>query len=290
MFTPASKKEGKLRLAVTGPSGSGKSWTSLTIASTFGGKIAAVDTENKSLSKYADKFKFDVVDFEPPFHPNKYIEAIEAAQSMGYRTIILDSLTHAWTGSGGIISIVDDIASHSKSQNSFFAWNEGGRLYNDLINAIVHSEIHVIVTIRSKQEYALERDEKGKIHPVRIGTKPIQRKEFEYEFDMVMQMDLQNNATVNKTRCSELPMGTVIQKPGAPLARTLMTWLVGAEWTDALDEKAVAFAAEKWGIVRGAAYVRLSAAVEQERLSEILPKEEFKNYVVALAGASVPIE
>lgn len=101
MFTPASKKEAKLRLALTGPSGSGKTWTALTLATQFGGKIAVVDTENKSASKYADRFQFDTLDLTPPFHPHKYIEAIETAQVMGYRTIILDSLTHAWTGDRG---------------------------------------------------------------------------------------------------------------------------------------------------------------------------------------------
>lgn len=286
MFTPASKKEAKLRLALTGPSGGGKTWTGLEIATSFGGRIAVVDTEKRSASKYADRFRFDVVDLEPPFHPTKYIEAIREAQRLGYRTIVLDSLSHAWTGTGGIISIVDDIASHSQSKSSFFAWNEGGRLYNDLINAITQSELHVIGTIRLKQEYMLEKDEKtGKIKPTRVGLKPIQRKDFEYEFDVVMAMDLQNAGTVMKTRCNDLPMGMVIPKPNASLGNMLMKWLVGAEWTDALDEKAVGWAAAEWKVEKSAAYHMIQSAVSEERLSAVLPKEEFKAFVACERGA-----
>lgn len=283
MFTPASKKEAKLRMVLTGPSGSGKTWTALTFATHFGGRIAVVDTERKSASKYADRYLFDVVDLEPPYHPNKYIEAIETAQAMGYQTIILDSLTHAWTGSGGIISIVDDIASHSQSKNSFFAWNEGTRLYNELINAILNSGLHVIGTIRSRQEYVLEKNEKGKITPTRVGTRPNQRKDFEFEFDMVVDMDLKNTATITKTRCNELPMGMVIPKPGAGMARTMMTWLHGTEWVQALSEKAVGFAAEAWKVGKPEAWGRLDRAIKAEEVSAFLPKDEFKDYVELLA-------
>lgn len=282
MFTPASKKEAKLRLAIVGPSGSGKTWTSLELATAMGGKIAVVDTENGSASKYADRFAFDTVKLQPPFHPSKFIEAIQTAQMLGYRTIILDSLSAMWTGTGGIVNIVDDIANMSKSQNSFFAWGEGTSLYNELINAIVQSEINVIGTMRSKQEYVLEKNEKGKVVPTRVGTRPIMRKDFEYEFDMVLTMDLQNKATVTKTRCDDLPMGTVIPKPGIATARTLMTWLVGAEWIDAKSEGAVKFAAETWGCGRPEAWGRIDRAIKDESVSGFLPKEEFKGWVAGV--------
>lgn len=286
MFIQASKKETKLRFALTGPSGAGKTWTALTIATTFGGKIAVVDTENKSASKYADQFRFDVLDLEPPYHPSRYVEAIQTAQVMGYRTIILDSLSHAWSGTGGILDIVNDITEHSPSKNSYFAWNEGTRLYKELIDAIVQSAIHVIGTIRSKQEYVLERDDNGKVKPKRVGTAPVQRKGFEYEFDLVIDMDLKNTATVTKTRCPDLPMGMCIPKPGAALGRTMMTWLIGAEWTDALDEKAVRYAAEQWNCERADAYRRIHQAVLNEGLSPVMPKHEFKDFVLALAGST----
>jgi len=279
MFTPASKKETKLRLAITGLSGGGKTFTALELATGFGGKIALVDTEHRSASKYADRFKFDVLDMDPPYHPQKYIDAIEAAQSMGYTTIILDSLSHVWTGTGGIVSIVDDIASHSKTGSDFFAWNEGTEWYKKLIEAILQSNIHVIGTIRMKQDYSLDKDEKGKTRVTRVGIKPIQRKDFEFEFDVVMDMDAQNKATITKTRCNDLPMGTVIPKPGVGTARTLMTWLHGTEWVQALSEKAVAFAAEAWKMPKSEAWGKLDRAIKEEELSGFLPKDEFKQYV-----------
>lgn len=279
MFTPATKTEGKLRLAIVGVAGGGKTLTSLLLATAMGGKVALVDTENGSASKYADRFTFDKVNLKPPFHPQKFIDAIQTAQTMGYRTIILDSLSAMWTGTGGIVNIVDDIASNSRSQNSFFAWNEGTTLYNELVNAILQSDINVIATMRSKQEYTLEKDEKGKVHPTRVGTKPIMRKDFEFEFDMVLTMDIQNRATVTKTRCDDLPMGTVIPKPGAGLARTLMTWLIGAEWVEALSEAAVKFAAESWGCGKAEAWGRIDRSIKVEAVSAFLPKEEFKGWV-----------
>lgn len=279
MFTPASKNESKLRLALVGPSGGGKTWTALALATAMGGKIALVDTENGSASKYADRFLFDTVKLTPPFHPSKFIEAIETAQMLEYRTIILDSLSACWTGTGGIVNIVDDIATNSTNPNKFFAWNEGTTLYNGLINAIVQSNINVIGTIRSKQEYVLEKNEKGKVIPTRVGTKPIQRKDFEYEFDMVLTMDLQNKATVTKTRCDELPMGMVIPKPGEGLARTLMTWLIGAEWVDAKSERAVSFAAETWGCGKSEAWGKIDRAIKAEEVSGFLSKEQFKEWV-----------
>jgi hypothetical protein len=279
MFTPASKKEAKLRLALVGQSGGGKTWTGLALATAMGGKVAVADTENGSASKYADRFAFDVVNLEPPFHPQKFIEAIQTAQMLGYRTILLDSLSAMWTGTGGIVNIVDDIASNSRSQNSFFAWNEGTSLYKDLVDAIVQSKINVIATMRSKQEYVLEKDEKGKIKPTRVGTRPIMRKDFEYEFDLVLTMDLENRATVTKTRCDDLPMGMRIPKPGTGLARTLMTWLVGTEWVEALSEPAVGYAAESWKTTRAEAWGRIDRAIKGEAVSAFLPKDEFKEWV-----------
>lgn len=286
MFTPASKKEAKLRLAIVGPSGGGKTWTALEFATTLGGKVAVVDTEKRSASKYADRFIFDVVNLEPPFHPSKFIEAIQTAQMLGYRTIILDSLSACWTGTGGIVSIVDDIATNSKSQNQFFAWNEGTAMYNDLVNAIVQSEINVIATFRSKQEYVLEKNEKGKVIPTRVGTKPIMRRDFEYEFDMVLTMDLTNKATVTKTRCADLPMGMTIPKPGKATARTLMTWLVGAEWVEALSEAAVKHAAQAWECGMSEAWGRIDRAIKAEAVSGFLPKEEFKGWVQSVKGVA----
>lgn len=95
MFKKATKSQIKIRLALSGASGAGKTFSALSIASYLGKSIAVIDTEHGSASRYADKFSFDVCELEN-HHPFKYIEAIETAEQAGYEVIIIDSLSHAW--------------------------------------------------------------------------------------------------------------------------------------------------------------------------------------------------
>ncbi len=223
-FKKAVKTDAKLRLAINGPAGSGKTYTSLAIGTALanGKPIAVVDTEHGSASKYADLFEFDVMELAAPFHPNKYVEAITEAASAGYGVIVLDSLTHAWNGEGGLLDIVEMIAKRMKNPNTFAAWKDATPIQNKLIEAIIAADIHIIATMRSKTEYVLN-DNK----PRKVGTSPVQREGFEYEFDVVFDMDIDNNAIVTKTRCPALT-GGVFNKPGANVAKTLTQWLQGA--------------------------------------------------------------
>ena len=226
MFQKAVKHESKLRLAIAGPSGSGKTYTALAIGTALG-KVALVDTESGSASKYADVFSFDVAEMHAPFHPRKYAEAIAAAATAGYDVVILDSLSHAWFATGGVLDIVDEAAKRSRSGNTYMAWKEGTPAQNMLVEAIVTAQIHVIGTMRSKTEYALVTNERGKQEPRKMGMAPIQRDGFEYEFDVMLDMDIENTGVVTKSRCSALA-GKVIQKPGREVADILRDWLSGA--------------------------------------------------------------
>lgn len=281
MFTPATKKEAKLRLAIMGISGSGKTYTAMAIAAHLGGKVAVLDSEHDSARKYCDDFKFDVQQVEPPFHPQKYIDAIHEAEEAGYSTLILDSITPAWRGQGGILSIVNGITSTSKSGNSAIAWNDAGDpLYQQLVDAIQWSKINIIATIRSKQKHEMEKDERtGKNKLVRVGLRPMQREDFHYEFDLVLDMDSSNAGTVVKSRCKTLPAGTRIPKPGKGTADLLKTWLTGAEWIEATSERAVSFAAESWVMHKDEAKARIEQAIKAEAVSGFLPKDEFKEWV-----------
>lgn len=254
MFQKAVKQEAKLRLAIAGPSGAGKTYTALTIAKKLAGdgKVALVDTEHGSASKYADLFEFDTLNIDPPFHPKRFIEAIRDAQNGGYSVIVLDSLSHAWSGTGGILDLVDQAATRLKG-NSFAAWKEGTPIYNDLIDGIIRSDIHVVATMRSKQEYVQSQDENGKKKVEKLGMSPIQRDGFEYEFDVVFNMDTDNNAVVTKTRCPALA-GSVIRKPSDEVAEILQNWLHGAK----VEEMTVEFAREmKTG--KGTRFAELTA-------------------------------
>lgn len=228
MFTKAVKTQAKLRLAIAGPSGAGKTYTALKIASHLTEKpIAVVDTEHGSASKYADDFAFDVLELDAPFHPDRFLTAIREAAKAGYGVIILDSLSHAWNGTGGLLDIVDERAKHMKTSNTFAAWKDAAPIQNKFIDGLISADIHVVATMRSKQDYIQDTDANGKTRIRKVGMAPVQRDGFEYEFDVFLEMDIDNNAMVTKTRCSALT-GRVYSKPGQEIAEILRTWLNGA--------------------------------------------------------------
>lgn len=225
----AVKYGSKLRMSISGPSGAGKTWTALTLATELadGKRVLVVDTERGSASKYADVFDFDVIELDT-FSPATYVEAIKLAADNDYGVVVIDSLSHAWNGTGGLLEIVEQIAKRKYNNNTYAAWKDATPLQNQLIDAITRSPLHVIATMRSKQEYALEKDERtGKTSPKKLGMAPVQRDGMEYEFDVAVDMDIDNTMIVQKSRCSALS-GQVISKPGADVAETLKAWLSGA--------------------------------------------------------------
>ena len=234
-FKPATKKAAYLRLAVLGPAGSGKSFTLLRLAQELaqGGKIAAIDTERGSLSKYAGEyspdggapFEFDVDDSWTEFKVQNYIQAIQDAERAGYAVLVIDSLSHAWAGPGGLLEFVD--AKKGASANNFAAWRDATPLHNKLVDTILSARLHVLVSMRTKMEYVLEdqTDSRGRTTkvPRKVGMAPIQREGLEYEFDVIGDM-AEGTMTISKTRCPALT-DKRIYHPGAETARTLLAWL-----------------------------------------------------------------
>ena len=154
MFTRAVKTDSKLRLALAGPPGSGKTFTALSLAYALadGQGVALIDTEHGSASKYADLFPpFDCVNLDT-FHPDLYVEAIKAAERAGYVVLLIDSLSHAWNGKGGLLELVDGIARRSKSGNTYVAWGEATPIQNRLIDTLLAAKLHIIATMRRKME------------------------------------------------------------------------------------------------------------------------------------------
>lgn len=232
-FKKATKKQAKARIGIIGPSGSGKTYTALLIASGLGERIAVIDTEHGSASKYADEFDFDVLELDT-FHPQKYIDAIKEAGIAGYDVLIIDSLSHAWAGTEGALELADKNAA-KYGGNKFAAWRDVTPLHNKLVETIITSPCHVIATMRAKMAYIQTTDEKGKTVIKKVGLEPIQRDGMEYEFDIVADMDIDHNFIITKTRCKELD-GLVINKPGRELGEKIRQWLSDGEPDELISE------------------------------------------------------
>lgn len=230
-FQKAVKYGAKLRLAISGPSGSGKTFTALALATHLVAgtdqRIALVDTEHGSASKYADLFDFDVDEMDPPFDPRSFVKKIKEAEALGYGVIVVDSLSHAWFGAGGLLEMVDQFTARARTNNKFSAgWKDATPIQNDLVDAIIRADLHVIATMRSKQEHVQEKNERGQTEIKKVGMQPIQRDGMEYEFDILLDMTMDNEAIVMKTRCPAIT-GGVFRHPGEELATTLKAWLAG---------------------------------------------------------------
>jgi hypothetical protein len=225
-FRKAIKWHAKLRFAVCGPAGSGKTYTVLKLATGLGGPMALIDTERGSASKYADIFEFDVLELGS-YDPARLIEIIDEVAEKGYRALCIDSLSHFWMGKDGELDKVDRAARRMQTPNSFAAWKEVTPLHNALIDKIVSAPLHILVSMRSKAEWIIDRDERtGKTAPRKVGLAPVMRDGIEYEFDVCGDMDQENTLVITKSRCPKLA-GGVFPKPGKELADLLKEWLGG---------------------------------------------------------------
>jgi len=224
-FRKATKEQSKLRLALFGPSGSGKTFTALRLATGMGGKIAVIDTERGSASKYADRFSFDVLELgNGDRNTEGYIAAIEAAQQAGYDILIVDSITHAWKE---LLADVDRMAS-TFGGNKWAAWSKGTPKQTAFVDAILDYDGHIIATMRSKTAWDTSKDSRGKTQPVRVGLEPVQGKGIEYEFDLLGEMSTDHVLSILKDRTGEF-QDRIIEEPGEDMGKELMEWLSSGE-------------------------------------------------------------
>lgn len=184
MFKKAERKQAKLRLALAGPSGSGKTYSALLLAQGLGGRIAVIDTEHGSASLYADIADFDALELHAPYSPERYVDAITAAEQAGYNVLIIDSYSHEWTGSGGCLEANEQLAHQKFRGNTWAAWNETTPRHRKLTDKILTSSLHIICTMRSKTETV--QGEGKKI--LKLGMKSEQRDGTDYEFTVVLDL------------------------------------------------------------------------------------------------------
>lgn len=224
-FKKAEKKDAYLKIALTGPSGSGKTFGALGLAGCFGKKIACIDSENGSASLYSDKFDFDVLDLHPPFESKKYIDAINQAVEAGYEVLVIDSISHGWAGSGGLLDKKSALDSTGKG-NSYTNWAQITKDHEAMMAAILHSKIHLIATMRSKQGYSLEEGAGGKKTVKKVGMEAIQRDGVEYEFTTVFDLSMSHHAQVSKDRTALFGTDEVF-KLDKRVGTALHEWLKG---------------------------------------------------------------
>lgn len=255
-FTVSEASRGNilLRMCLSGPPGSGKSFTALKLATsiaerlglrTAAGKpaIGSLDTEGDSLSKYAPpagcspgKGEFFFFRIEEPwadYSPDSYVERIHhwEQQFCGRGIVLVDSLSHAWMGKGGALEMVDQAAKKARD-NRFTAWRDVTPAHNRLVETILNTSLHLIATLRAKTEHVMEEytDDSGrkKTRVRKIGMRSIQRDGIDYEFDITGDMDVDDNKLiVSKTRCSALK-GAEYAPPGQELSDKISDWLIGA--------------------------------------------------------------
>lgn len=220
-FKKATKAQANLHAAIFGPSGAGKTFTSLRVATGLaaGSPIAVIDTERGSASKYADRFSFDVLELEDQ-SIDGYVAAISEAAKGGYKVLVIDSLSHGWQS---LLEEVEKLAKAKYRGNTWSAWSEGTPHQRRLVQAILNYPGHVIATMRSKTEWTTV-DNNGKKTPQRVGLAPEQGKGVEYEFDLLVEISTEHVANVIKDRTGKF-QDKLIDKPGEDFGKQLAAWL-----------------------------------------------------------------
>ena len=192
-FRQAQKTEVKLKIAITSPAGFGKTLSSLFMAYGITGdwsKVGLIDTEHKRADLYADIGPFQKLDLDPPYSPERYIIAINEALSAGIECLIIDSMSHEWDGSGGVLEIKDKLGA------GFSEWGKVLPRHKAFIDTIMQTPIHIIGTMRKKTDYVVELNDQGKHVPRKVGLKDIQRDGIDYEFSLYMEIQNKEHVTI----------------------------------------------------------------------------------------------
>jgi AAA domain-containing protein len=228
----AVRRGKRARIALSGPAGSGKTWTALILAGELApqGRVLVLDTEHASSELYADDFAFEVLPWYKPYDPRQLAETIEQA-STEYDVVIVDSLSHFWTGTGGTLDLVESTATRSAGGNRFAGWKTGSPAQESMVESMLAAKCHVIACMRSKTEFVQEKNERtGRTEVRKIGLAPVQRDGIEYEFTVTCDIDFDHRISISKTRCHLLSDRLFAAGRAGEMGRILHDWLdSGAE-------------------------------------------------------------
>lgn len=185
------------KIALMAPSGGGKTYSGLRLATGMAqeiekqtgkkAKILLANTEQKRGYYYANEFDYDIVDIDAPHEPEKYVDLINFAVEEGYDILIIDSSSHEWEGKGGCLEL------QQKAGGTYQSWAKVTPRHNKFIAAIADSPIHIIATMRGKDQYEMTKDDKGKTTVQKLGVGAKQRDGFEYEFTCTFLLDQKTN-------------------------------------------------------------------------------------------------
>jgi len=267
VIAPATKDGAKLRFLLSGPPGSGKTYSllSMTEAPGFGRRVV-IDSEHGSASKYADLFSFDTLQLPDP-HPATYVQAIHACEDAGYDTIVVDGLTHAWQA---CLELVDAWA-HSHKGDSHGAWRDVSPLWRDLLDTILRSPAHVMCSARAKTETVREEYEdrgRTKTRIIQLGLASILRDGAEHEFDVALMLDGDHVAEVRKSRCRELVQP--VPMPGAELGAMLLAWVTNNTPPRTWETDGPSFVAALVGLVPDSVDLAEAGGVAERALVSLL--------------------
>lgn len=193
----AVKKKQKLKILIESASGFGKTMSSLRLAKGLvgdEGKIVVLDTENGSASLYADKFDFYTDELKPPYSPNNYILKINEIEKFGADVCIIDSMSMVWSGQGGCLEMQNNLG------GKFQDWAKVSPQYEKFINKILQSPMHIICTARTKSDWSMEKDDKGKTVVTKLGLKTEARDGTDYTFTTVFRLNQNHIASISKDR------------------------------------------------------------------------------------------
>lgn len=189
--TDAKREKVPLLIGLTGPSGGGKTYTALRLAtgiqSVSGGDIYFIDTESKRALHYADKFKFKHVPFDAPFGSLDYLAALQWAVKQGAGVIIVDSMSHEHEGPGGMKDLQEQILNRmagddyrKRERVQMLAWAEPKAKRRELINGILQLNCNFIFCFRAKNtSKPVKKDGKNVVEAQ--GFMPIAGEEFVFE-------------------------------------------------------------------------------------------------------------
>ncbi len=244
----AQRSQARLRMAIAGVSGSGKTMSALRLAKGivqmlldtgqlqggFDGKICLIDSERKSAQLYAHVVPFDTIELEPPYSVDRYQEALTEVERAGYAVCIIDQISHAWAGPGGQLEWIDTLKASAK--NAISPWSKVTPVQQEFYDRMLRSPMHLVLTMRSKAEWVIDdvvvEGGRTKKVPRKIGLSPVQREGIEYEFTTMLDIELESHmATASKDRTGLFADRTmkIDEDVGRRVAEWLMTGVKPAE-------------------------------------------------------------